>query len=172
VLADGIVIWLSPERLYQSLTNTEGDPHSQLLCAPWPASKNAATRSFCTRLLGELDCRGEETPQAQNWCCLYRPRRGVSHTRIGYAWVIYHLICMPTSDWLTCLSSDWLTCLSSDWLTCLSSDWLTCLSSDWLISKTLTWQKKNFTAYECVVASGSQRHPETAHVASHSQPLD
>jgi hypothetical protein len=22
-------------------------------------------------------------PQAQNWCCLYRPRRGVSHTRIG-----------------------------------------------------------------------------------------
>ena len=29
--------------------------------------------------------------QAQNWCCLYRPRRGVSHTRIGYA---LYLICM------------------------------------------------------------------------------
>jgi hypothetical protein len=27
-------------------------------------------------------------PQAQNWCCLYRPRRGVSHTRIGYAWAM------------------------------------------------------------------------------------
>ena len=45
---------------------------------------------------------------------------------MGYA---YHLICMPTSDWLTCLSSDWLTCLSSDWLTCLSSDWLTFVNS-------------------------------------------
>jgi hypothetical protein len=65
-------------------------------------------------------------PQAQNWCCLYRPRRGVSHTWIGYAWVM-----LTTS--FACLTSDWLTCLSSDWLTCLSSDWLTCLSSDWLI---------------------------------------
>jgi hypothetical protein len=98
-------------------------------------------------------------PRAQNWCCLYRPRRGVSHTRIGYAWVM-----LTTS--FACLSSDWLTCLSSDWLTCLSSDWLTCLSSDWLILKTSSWQK-NFTAYVCVVASGSQRHPATAHVASH-----
>jgi hypothetical protein len=53
---------------------------------------------------------------------------------MGYA---YHLICIPTSDWLTCLSSDWLTCLSSDWLTCLSSDWL--------ILKTSSWQKKTKT---------------------------
>jgi hypothetical protein len=30
-------------------------------------------------------------PRAQNWCCLYRPRRSMSHTRIGYA---YYLICM------------------------------------------------------------------------------
>jgi hypothetical protein len=30
-------------------------------------------------------------PRAQNWCCFYRPRRGVSHTRIGYA---LSLICM------------------------------------------------------------------------------
>jgi hypothetical protein len=67
---------------------------------------------------------------------------------MGYA---YHLICMPTSDWLTSLLSDWLTCLSSDWL----------------ILKTSSWQKENFTAYVCVVASGSQRHPATAHVASH-----
>jgi hypothetical protein len=80
-------------------------------------------------------------PQAQNWCCLYRPRRGVSHTRIGYAWVM-----LTTS------------------FACLTSDWLTCLSSDWLILKTSSWQK-NFTAYVCVVASGSQHHPATAHVA-------
>jgi hypothetical protein len=29
---------------------------------------------------------------------------------LGYA---YHLICMPTSDWLTCLSSDWLILVNS-----------------------------------------------------------
>jgi hypothetical protein len=98
-------------------------------------------------------------PQAQNWCCLYRPRSGVSHTQIGYVWVMLttSFACL-TSDWLTSLSSDWLACLSSDWLTCLSSDWLTCLSSDWLILKTSSWQK-NFTAYVCVLASGSQHHP-------------
>jgi hypothetical protein len=91
-------------------------------------------------------------PQAQNWCCLYRPRRGMSHTRIGYAWVM-----LTTS----------FACLTSDWLTCLSSDWLTSLSSDWLILKTSSWQK-NFTVYVCVVTSGSQCHPAMAHVASHS----
>ena len=59
-------------------------------------------------------------PQAQNWCCLYRPRKGESHTRIGYAWVM-----LTTS------------------FACLTSDWLTCLSSDWLILKTSSWQKKS-----------------------------
>jgi hypothetical protein len=83
-------------------------------------------------------------PQAQNWCCLYRSRRGVSHTRIGYAWVM-----LTTS------------------FACLTSDWLTCLSSDWLTLKISSWQKKNFTAYVCEVASSNQRHPATAHVASH-----
>jgi hypothetical protein len=76
----------------------------------------------------------------------------MSHTRIGYAWIM-----LTTS----------FACLTSDWLTCLSSDWLTCLSSDWLILKTSSWQK-NFTAYVCMVASGSQHHPATAHVASHT----
>ena len=82
---------------------------------------------------------------------------------MGYA---YHLICMPTSDWLTSLSSDWLTCLSSDWLTCLSSDWL--------ILKTSSWQKTLLHMYTlgvypnlCVVARSSQHHPAMAHVASH-----
>ena len=27
-------------------------------------------------------------PQAQNWCCLYRPRKGMTHTWIGCAWVM------------------------------------------------------------------------------------
>jgi hypothetical protein len=93
-------------------------------------------------------------PQAQNWCCLYRPRRGVSHTRIGYAWVM-----LTTS--FACLTSDWLTCLSSDWLTCLSSDWLTCLSSDWLILKTSSWQKTLLPLYAwwpAVASATLQRH--------------
>jgi hypothetical protein len=37
-------------------------------------------------------------PWAQNWCCLYRPRRGMSHIRFGYAFT--------TS--FACLTSDWL----------------------------------------------------------------
>ena len=85
-------------------------------------------------------------PQAQNWCCLYRPRRGMSHTRIGYAWVM-----LTTS----------FACLTSDWLTCLSSDWLTCLSSDWLILKTSSWQKTLLPMYAwwAMVASATlQRH--------------
>jgi hypothetical protein len=64
---------------------------------------------------------------------------------------------MPTSDWLTSLSSDWLTSLSSDWLILVNSQNLILA--------------KNFTAFVCVVASDSQRHPATAHVASHSATL-
>jgi hypothetical protein len=85
-------------------------------------------------------------PQAQNWCCLYRPRKGESHTRIGYAWVM-----LTTS--FACLTSDWLTSLSSEWLICLSSDWLTCLSSDWLTLKTSSWQNKLY----CLCMRGGQR---------------
>jgi hypothetical protein len=70
---------------------------------------------------------------------------------------------MPTSDWLTSLSSDWLTSLSSDWLICLSFDWLILVNS-----QKPHLGKKNFTAYVCMVASRSQRHPATAHVASHT----
>jgi hypothetical protein len=64
-------------------------------------------------------------PQAQNWCCFYRPRRGVSYTRIGYA---LRLICMFLI-WLATLSQ-YLTephyhtsfaCLTSDWLLSLST---------------------------------------------------
>jgi hypothetical protein len=143
-----------------------GFRHHFLCMSDWPArttlQQDPSVHVYWESLIAEA-----KRPQAQNWCCLYRPRGGVSHTWIGYAWVMLttSFACL-TSDWLTCLSSDWLTCLSSDWLTCLSSDWLTCLSSDWLILKTSSWQK-NFTAYVCVVASSSQCHPAKAHVASH-----
>jgi hypothetical protein len=36
-----------------------------LACAGLASSNYAATGSFCTRLLGELDCRGEETPSPE-----------------------------------------------------------------------------------------------------------
>jgi hypothetical protein len=66
---------------------------------------------------------------------------------MGYA---YHLICMPTSDWLTCLSSDWLILVDS---------------------QNLILGEKNFTASVCMVASGGQRHRAMAHVASHISPF-
>ena len=118
-----------------------------------------------------------------------KPRTGAAYIGLGEACLTPRLVmhyasfACSSSDWLlslslyltephyhtsfACLTSDWLTCLSSDWLTCLSSDWLTFLSSDWLIFKTSSWQK-NFTAYICVVASVSQRHPATSNVASHN----
>ena len=40
------------------------------------SSNDAATGSFCTRLLGELDCRGEETP---------KPRTGGAYIGLGEA---------------------------------------------------------------------------------------
>ena len=136
---------------------------SNFLCVPDSPARPTLQQDPSAHVYWESLTAEVKSPQAQNWCCLYRPRRGVSHTWIGYAWVM-----LITS--FACLSSDWLTSLSSDWLTCLSSDWLTCLSSDWLILKTSSWQK-NFTAYVCVVANGSQRHPATAHVASHKDAL-
>jgi hypothetical protein len=64
---------------------------------------------------------------------------------------------MPPSDWLTSLSSDWLTFLSSDWLILVSS-------------QNFTLAKKLLPMYPWwpAVASGSQRYPATAHVASHT----
>jgi hypothetical protein len=53
---------------------------------------------------------------------------------------------------------------TSDWLTSFSSDWLILVNSQNLILAKK--KKKNFTAYVCVVASGSQRLPATTHVAS------
>jgi hypothetical protein len=39
--------------------------HTYLACARLARKNNAATGSFCTRLLGELDCRGEKTPSPE-----------------------------------------------------------------------------------------------------------
>ena len=62
-----------------------------LLRAPdWPAvttlQQDPSAHVYWESLIAEA-----KRPRAQNWCCLYRPRRGVSHTRIGYA---LSLICM------------------------------------------------------------------------------
>jgi hypothetical protein len=133
------------------------------------------TRILLHTFIGRAWLQRQKRLQAQNWCCLYRPRRGVSHTRIGYA---FHLICMFLI-WLVILSQ-YLTephyhtsfvCLSSDWLFSLSISWSLIImpgpGSD-LVKKTLLYMYA-LVVYPnlCVVASGSQCHPATAHVASH-----
>ena len=107
--------------------------------------------------------------RAQNWCCFYRPRRGVSHTRIGYA---LSLICMfliwlaTLSQYLTephyhtsfaCLTSDWLY---SQYLTephyhawarqCLCKK-LYCICTHWLFVQSYAW-------WPAVVSATQQRH--------------
>jgi hypothetical protein len=137
------------------------------------ASKNdAATGSFCTRLLGELDCRGEETPE---------PRTGAAYIGLGEACLTPGLVMHYTL--FACSSSDWLFSLST------SQNLINIphLHVSHLIGYTLrtslscpgqavSWQKTLLHMYTlvvcpnlCVVASGSQRHLTTAHVASHIQ---
>ena len=55
------------------------------------ASRNdAETGSFCTRLLGELDCRGEKTPE---------PRTGAAYIGLGETCLtpglVMHGLCLP-----------------------------------------------------------------------------
>ena len=76
--------------------------------------------------------------QAQNWCCFYRPRRGVSHTRIGYA---LSLICMFLI-WLATLSQ-YLT--EPHYHTSFA-----CLTSDWLYSQYLTEPHYHAWARQCL----------------------
>jgi hypothetical protein len=56
----------------------------------WPAvmtlQQDPSAHVYWESLIAEV-----KRPRAQNWCCLYRPRRGVSHTQVGYA---LSLICM------------------------------------------------------------------------------
>jgi hypothetical protein len=79
-------------------------------------------------------------PRAQNWCCFYRPRIGVSHTRIGYA------LC------LICIFLIWLASLSLYLTEPHYHTSFACLTSDWLYSQSLMPRPgsvfaKNFTAY-------------------------
>jgi hypothetical protein len=116
------------------------------LCMPdWPAvttlQQDPSAHVYWESLIVEA-----KRPQAQNWCCFYRPRRGVSHTRIGYALC---LICMFLI-WLATLSQ-YLTephyhtsfaCLTSDWLLSLST-----LQNLIIMPGPGSVFAKNFTAY-------------------------
>ena len=86
---------IHPVSSLQSLAITT---FSMAVRRPISSKKDATTGSFCTCLLGELDCEGER-PQAQNWCCFYRPRRGVSTPD----WLCFqYLIYMPQArPWLS-----------------------------------------------------------------------
>jgi hypothetical protein len=66
VLYDKIFKSLKKE-IKEDLRRWKGLPCSLigLACAGLASSNDAATESFCTRLLGELDCRGEETPSPE-----------------------------------------------------------------------------------------------------------
>jgi hypothetical protein len=81
--------------------------HTSCTCPDLPArmtlQQDPSAHVYWESLIAEA-----KRPQAQNWCCLYRPRRGVSHTRIGYAWVM-----LTTS--FACLTSDWLILKTSSW---------------------------------------------------------
>jgi hypothetical protein len=110
-------------------------------------------------------------PRAQNWCCLYRLRRGVSHTRIGYA---LRLICMFLI-WLATLSlctSQSLIIIPHLHVSHLIGYTLKASSS--CPGQAVSLQKTLLHMYTlvvcpnlCVVASSSQCHSATAHVASH-----
>jgi hypothetical protein len=109
-------------------------------------------------------------PRAQNWCCLYRPKRGMSHTRIGYA---LYLICMFLIWLVTLSTSQNLIIIPHLHVPHLIG--YTRRTSLSCPGQAVSWQKALLHMYTlvvcpnlCVVASGSQCHSATAHVASHS----
>ena len=63
-----------------------------LVSAQLTSKKDTTTGSFCTRLLGELDCRGEKTPS---------PRTGAAY--IGLGEVCLHPIGFAFSTSFACL---------------------------------------------------------------------
>jgi hypothetical protein len=106
-------------------------------------------------------------PRAQNWCCLYRPRRGVSHTRIGYAlclictfliWLATLSLSVPhraSLSYLICMSHIWLVILSKPHYhararQCLCKK-LYCICTHWLFVQTYAW-------WPAVVSATLQRH--------------
>jgi hypothetical protein len=71
-----------------------------LVRAQLTSKADATPGYFCTRLLGELDCRGEKTP---------KPRTGAAYIGLGEACLTPGLVMLTTS--FACLTSDWLTYL-------------------------------------------------------------
>jgi hypothetical protein len=150
--------------------NTNGWFYLVLRALDWPAvttlQQDSSAHVYWESLIAEA-----KRPRAQNWCCLYRPRRGMSHTWIGYA---LSLICMFLI-WLATLS----LCTSQSLII------IPHLHVSHLIGYTLkasfscpgqavSLQKTLLHMYTlvvcpnlCVVASSSQCHSATAHVASH-----
>jgi hypothetical protein len=145
-----------------------------LVSARLASKADTTTGSFCTRLLGELDCRGKKTPT---------PRTVAAYIGLGEACLTPRLVMLSTS--FACSSSDWLFSLS----TSLSLIIIPHLHAPHLIgySLSISWSLiimpgrgsdlvKNFTAYVHIgclpkLMRGGQRHPATAHVASHTQDL-
>jgi hypothetical protein len=129
--------------------------HCSLLCAlDWPAvttlQQDPSAHVYWESVIAEA-----KRPRAHNWCCLYRPRRGMSHTRIGYA---LRLICMFLI-WLATLSLSvphraslsCLICMSHIWLVIISKPHyhararqclckkLYCICTHWLFVQTYAW---------------------------------
>jgi hypothetical protein len=132
---------------------------------------DATTGSFCTRLLGELDCRGKKDPE---------PRTGAAYIGLGEACLTPGLVMLSTS--FACPTSNWLYSLSTSQnlinIPHLHVSHLigyTLKTSLSCLGQVVSWQETLLHMYTlvvcpnlCVVASGSQRHPAMAHVASHS----
>jgi hypothetical protein len=55
----------SLQPLISFVQTTRAFPTLSYLALDSTSKNDAATGSFCTRLLGELDCRGEETPSPE-----------------------------------------------------------------------------------------------------------
>jgi hypothetical protein len=101
-----------------------------------------------------------------------KPRTGAAYTGLGEACLTPRLVvlglCLPPH----LHAYIWLVNFSLIWLVNFSLIWLVNLSLIWLVNFQNLILAKNFTAYVCMVASGSQHHPATAHVASHTADSD
>ena len=113
-------------------------------------------------------------PQAQNWCCLYRPRRGVSHTWIGYAFTT-SFTCLHPIDYALRTSQNLINIPHLHIYTRLVILSVPHRTSLTCLGQAVTWQKTLLHMYTlvvypnlCVVSSGSQRHLVMAYVASHN----
>jgi hypothetical protein len=140
----------------------------------WPAvtmlQQDPSAHVYWESLIAEV-----KRPRAQNWCCLYRPRRGMSHTWIGYA---LSLICMFLI-WLATLflcTSQSLIIIPhlhvSHLIVYTLRTSLSCPGQAVSLQKTLLHMYTLVVCPNlCVVASSSQCHSAMAHVASHNKLL-